>query len=140
MEEKVEIILKGRLKGSQKNRLVRLLDMMYSPRELANEVGFDVRQIYRVYITLGCPHEKDSTGRLWINGMVFRDWFKEMYKKRALKPNEAFCLTCKKPVKMIDPVRMQEERLFYYICICPNCGRKLARVIIRGKPINDKQE
>ena len=63
-----EIILKGRLDGNQRNRLVRLLNMLYSPSELANEIGFTKRQVYRVYIPLGCPHEKDSKGRNWING------------------------------------------------------------------------
>lgn len=133
-----EIILKGRLDGNQRNRLVRLLDMMYSPSELANEIGFDVRQVYRVYIPLGCPHEKDSKGRHWINGILFRKWVGEIYQKRELKINEAFCLTCKKPVRMVDPVRLQEGKLFYYLCKCPDCGRKLARIITRGKSINDQ--
>jgi hypothetical protein len=133
-----EIELKGRLDGNQRNRLVRLLDMLYSPSELANEIGFDVRQIYRVYIPLGCSSEKDSKGRYWINGQLFRNWVNDLYQKRDLKLNEAFCLTCKKPVKMINPERKQEDRLFYYLCVCPVCGRKLARIITRGKAINDQ--
>lgn len=133
-----EIILKGRLDGNQRNRLIRLLDMLYSPGELANEIGFEVRQVYRVYIPLGCPHEKDPTGRLWINGEDFRNWVKELYQKRNLGPNEAFCLTCKKSIKMISPEKFQKGRLFYYLCYCPNCGRKLARIITRGKRINDQ--
>ncbi|PKO02216.1 MAG: hypothetical protein CVU43_08860 [Chloroflexi bacterium HGW-Chloroflexi-5] len=133
-----EIELKGRLDGNQRNRLVRLLDMMYSPSELANEIGFEVRQVYRVYIPLGCPYESDSKGRHWINGQQFRNWVTDLYKKRELKLNEAFCLTCKKPVRMIDPERIQEGRLFYYLCVCPVCGRKLARIITRGKAINDQ--
>ncbi|HEY60840.1 MAG TPA: hypothetical protein G4N92_09205 [Anaerolineae bacterium] len=133
-----EIILKGRLNGNQKNRLVKLLDMMYSPSELAGEIGFNKRQVYRVYIPLGCPHEKDSKGRHWINGEDFRNWIIDLYQKRVLKHNEAFCLTCKKPVRMISPERKQEDRLFYYLCNCPNCGRRIARIITRGKPIDDK--
>lgn len=135
-----EIILKGRLDGNQRNRLLRLMDMMYSPSELANEIGFDKRQIYRVYIPLDCPIEKDSTGRIWINGLKFKDWVIELYKKRDLKQNEAFCLTCKKAVNMVDPERIQKDRLVYYLCTCPICGRKLARIIIRGKPINDQSK
>ncbi|PKN96986.1 MAG: hypothetical protein CVU42_17640 [Chloroflexi bacterium HGW-Chloroflexi-4] len=135
-----EIELKGRLDGTQRNRLARLLDMLYSPSELAEEVGFDQRQVYRVYIPLGCPYEKDSTGRIWINGLLFKNWVNDHYKKQNLKQNEAFCLTCKKAVKMVDPQRIQEGRLFYYLCTCPICGRKLARIIVRGKPINDQSE
>jgi len=132
------IILKGRLNGNQRNRLVRLLDMLYSPKELAHEIGFNVRQVYRVYIPLGCPNKKDSTGRLWINGLVFKDWVNDLYQKRILKQNEAFCLTCKKPIKMISPERHQKGKLFYYLCVCQHCGRKISRIIKRGKPINDQ--
>ena len=133
-----EIILKGRLDGNQRNRLVRLLNMLYSPKELANEIGFTKRQVYRVYIPLGCPHEKDSTGRLWINGLTFKDWINDLYQKRNLKLNEAFCLTCKKTVKMISPERKQKDGLFYYLCNCPNCGRRIAKIITRGKPTDDQ--
>ena len=104
VSNKDEIILRGRLNGQQRNRLVNLLDMMYSPSELAKEVGFTVRQVYRVYIPIGCPHERDDKGHLWINGKVFREWAKDVYQKRKLARNEAFCLTCKKPVKVTNPI------------------------------------
>lgn len=133
-----EIILKGRLDGNQRNRLIRLLDMLYTPGELAREIGFEVRQVYRVYIPLGCPHEKDSTGRLWINGAEFRDWVKDLYQKRSLGPDEAFCLSCKKTIKMNSPEKYQKERLSYYLCYCPICGRKLARIITKRKRIDDQ--
>lgn len=131
------ILLKGRLDGNQRNRLARLLDMLYSPSELATEIGFSVRQVYRVYVPAGCPHNKDDKRRLWINGKEFREWVKEVYKKQVLAPNEAFCLSCKRPVKMKDAKRKQEGRLFYYLCTCPHCGRKLARIITRGKRLDD---
>jgi len=127
------ILLSGRLNGSQKNRLAKLFDMKYTPSELAAEVGFNSRQIYRVYIPAGCPHQKDQRGRIWINGKDFREWVKEAYKKRKMGPNQAFCLTCKKPVKMVNPERKSSGDLVYYLCECPNCGRVLARIIERGK-------
>ena len=52
---KEEIELKGRLDGRQRNRLKSLLNMKYRPREIAEEVGFSVHQVYRVYIPLECP-------------------------------------------------------------------------------------
>ena len=128
-----EILLAGRLNGQQRSRLVKLLDMMYKPSELAEEIGFAVRQVYRVYIPAGCPHEKDHRGRLWINGKLFREWFEDVYKKRQLARNETFCLTCKKAVKIINPVEKQEGRLIYWLSDCPNCGRRLARIINREK-------
>ena len=129
------LLLKGRLDGTQKNRLARLLDMLYRPSEIAEEIGFNVRQVYRVYIPAGCPIVKDNDNQTWINGKAFREWIHLVYKKCELKPNQAFCLTCKKPVPMQKPERCQEGRLFFFICICPYCSRKLARIITRGKPL-----
>ena len=103
------------------------------PSELAEEIGFTTRQVYRVYIPAGCPTVKDNNNHYWINGKSFREWVLEVYKKRELGNNQAFCITCKKAVNMIDPVRKEEGRLYYFICSCPNCGRKLARIITRGK-------
>ncbi len=54
------------------------------------------------------------------------------YQKQELGLNEAFCLTCKQAIKMLDPVRKQEGRLYYYRCSCPHCGCKLARIITRA--------
>ena len=128
-----EILLRGRLDGAQRTRLKRLLDMLYKPSELAEEVGFTARQVYRVYIPAGCPHDRDERGYLWINGKAFRKWAEEVYKKRELKPDETFCLTCKKPVKILDPEQKQEGRLIYILSDCPTCGRKLSRIIQKKK-------
>ncbi len=132
------ILLKGRLNGQQRNRLVKLLDMLYTPSELAQEIGFTVRQVYRVYIHAGCPHVRDEQRHIWINGKAFREWVEEVYKKRDLARNEAFCLTCKKPVKVVNPIEKQEGRLIYWLCDCPLCGRKLARIVNREKRGNDQ--
>ena len=123
------MLLKGRLNGRQRLRLGKLLDMLYKPSELAEEIGFAVDQVDRVYVPLGCPRERDSRKRLWINGKAFAEWYEATYPKQTLLPDEAFCLTCKKPVKIHKPVERKMGRLFYLICECPNCGRKLARII-----------
>ena len=57
------------------------------------------------------------------------------YQKRELRPNEAFCLTCKHEFVMDKPERKKSGNLFYYVCFCPDCGRKVARIITRGKEI-----
>lgn len=72
-----EIKLKGRLKGCQRMRLIKLFDMLYKPSELAEEVGFTRRQVYRVYIPAGCPHKRDEHKHIWINGKAFREWYEE---------------------------------------------------------------
>jgi hypothetical protein len=128
-----EIILRGRLDGQQRNRLVKLLDMMYSPSELAKEIGFTVRQVYRVYIPFGCPHERDQHKRVWINGKAFREWALQMYKKVELACDETFCLTCRRAVKVVNPERKKEGRLVYDVSICTECGRKLAKIIDKEK-------
>ncbi len=80
MKDQAEYIHQGRLNGSQRNKLKGLLNMMYSPRELAEEIGIDKNQIYRVYLPLNCPHERDQQGRILIHGITFRDWYGNLYK------------------------------------------------------------
>ena len=127
------MILRGRLNGSQRMRLGKLLDMLYKPSELALEVGFTVRQVYRVYIPLGCPCDR-APGRVWINGKAFAEWYEATYPKQTLLKDEAFCLTCRKAVKMdLFVSRKKQGRLYYWLCTCPVCGRRLSRIIDRDK-------
>jgi hypothetical protein len=133
METEQEILLKGRLDGSQRVRMGKLLDMLYMPSELAEEVGFTRRQVYRVYIPAGCPHERDSRLHIWINGKKFREWYETTYPRLSLSADEAFCLTCKKPVRLNNPTKQKRGRLVYSVSDCPKCGRKLARIITKEK-------
>lgn len=128
-----EILLKGRLGGSQRVRMAKLLDMLYTPGELAEQVGFTRRQVYRVYVPAGCPHQRDTRGYLWINGKRFREWYEATYPRLALATDEMFCLTCKKPVKIINPTQEKRGRLVYSVSACPKCGRKSARIITKDK-------
>ena len=121
--------LKGRLDGRQRNRLKGLLHMHYTPRELAEEVGIDKQQVYRVYLPLGCPHERDSRRHIWIDGSAFCEWYQQHYSKVKMLDDEAFCLTCKQPVKMIKPEKLEKNGLIFFECSCPACGRRLARII-----------
>ncbi len=128
-----EIILSGRLDGKQRNRLYKLLEMLYTPAELAQEAGFTRRQVYRVYIPAGCPHEKDQNKCIWINGKAFREWYLQTYKKVELAHDETFCLTCRKAVKIVNPKRKKKGRLVYDVSFCPECGRTLAKIIDKEK-------
>ena len=78
-----ETIFKGRLDGKQRNRLKSLFDMMYSPKELADEIGMEVNQVYMVYISLGCPSERDNKNHILINGKAFAEWYGVVYAKRS---------------------------------------------------------
>jgi hypothetical protein len=128
-----KMILKGRLDGSQRMRLGKLLDMLYMPSELAAQIGFTVRQVYRVYVPFGCPCSRDSENRLWINGKVFAEWYEATYPKPTLQADEAFCLTCKKPVLMKNTVKSKKGRLSYLVGNCFHCGRKIARILDKDK-------
>jgi len=132
-EKQEKIIIKGRLNGRQRQRLASLMDMMYSPSELAEEIGFDRRNIYQIYIPLGCPHKRDEKRYIWINGVEFKNWIKDIYKKTKLHKDEAFCIGCKSAVKMTNSTRKEAKGIVYYLCKCPTCGRKLSRIITRGE-------
>ena len=129
MEDQTDLIFKGRLNGSQRNKVKGLLDMMYSPRELAEEIGINKNQIYRVYIPLHCPHERDKKGRIQIHGISFRDWYGNKYKKIQLEKNQAWCGSCKKAVEIKSPERFVKGRLVYVLFVCPVCGKKVAKII-----------
>lgn len=123
-------VSRGRLSGAKRGRLGRLLDMMYKPHELAEEIGFSVKQFYRVYFQMGCPSVNDETGHRWVNGKAFREWFNQTYKKITIADGEAFCLTCKKGVPIVDPVKERKGRAIYLLSDCPYCGRRrLARIV-----------
>lgn len=126
------MLLQGRLKGYQRMKLRTLFDMLYTPSELAREVGFTVRQIYRFYIPFGCPCVRDGA-RLFINGLRFAEWYEATYPKQVLLEDEAFCLTCKNSVQMVEPLKQKKGRLHYWVCKCAVCGRRLARIIDREK-------
>jgi hypothetical protein len=124
-----EIILKGRLDGRQRNKLKGLFDMMYSPSELAEELGFDKEQVYAVYIPSGCPHERDQRKHILINGKEFSDWYIKIYAKVNLLPNQSFCKSCKKGVEIYKPKEHYKKGLTYILSECPNCGRNLTKII-----------
>jgi nitrite reductase/ring-hydroxylating ferredoxin subunit len=131
------LLLKGRLRGYQRMQMYKLLDMLYTPRELAQEVGFTQRQVYRVYLPAGCPHERDTMRRAWINGRAFCEWYEVTYPRVQLEDGEAFCLTCRKPVSMGKRVRKAKGYFMYWLASCPNCGRRLAKIIANGKGKRD---
>jgi len=130
---KDEIILKGRLDGKQRLCLEKLLDMLYMPGELAEEVGFNRRQVYRVYMHLGLPHIRDDRRHLWINGKDFREWYEATYPRVRLSEGEGFCLSCKKSVLLEKPKKEKRGGLLYWIGHCPKCGRKIPRIIKNNK-------
>lgn len=133
------IILKGRLNGKQKYKVKRLLDMMYSPKELADEIGISTDLIYRGYLPLGCPHERNAKNYISINGRAFLHWYEKTYAKLSLAKDESFCKTCKKAVKIVQPEQVRKQDLVYLLSVCPVCGRKLTKIIAsKGRTAHDR--
>lgn len=137
-ENSRKTILSGRLNGTQRNKLRRLIDMMYTPNEIAKRLGIDVRYFYRYYIPMGCPHERDTRKHYWINGIAFREWYAEKYRKQRLAENQAYCMTCRTGVPMVNPVQRKKNGLTFNECDCPNCGRRIARIMDKRSYKNDR--
>ena len=133
-----QIVLRGRLNGVQRNRLKGLFEMLYSPRELAEEIGINTDQIYSVYVPLGCPEERDGKNHILINGKTFAEWYSRVYVKIKLKQNETFCKTCKKGVEIYKPKKKKKADLVYVLSVCPHCGRNLTKIISAKRGDNDK--
>ncbi len=132
----IQNLNKGRLNGRQRMRLLKLLDMEYTPAELADEIGFRRRQIYRVYRKLpDFPCRVDDAKHLWINGAAFRDWYRYSYPKIILGKNEVYCLTCRSGVEMVNPTRHVKNGLSRLVSYCSQCGRKVVKFTFKEKRI-----
>jgi len=123
------MIFRGRLDGRQRNNLKGLLDMLYTARELADEIGIQVNQVYSVYLSLGCPSVRDGRRHIFINGKVFFEWYSKTYIKLRLAEDETFCKTCKGAVKIFQPKQKIKDGLTYVLSVCPVCGRGLTKII-----------
>jgi predicted RNA-binding Zn-ribbon protein involved in translation (DUF1610 family) len=119
-----------KLTRSEAARLGRLLHMEYTLRELADELDTSKRQI-RTAIEAGCPHRRTGAGHICIVGDEFRDWYHEICRrrKRPLRSDEAFCLSCRRAVPLSDdaevyPAPHGVERV---TAACPLCGNTINR-------------
>ena len=112
-------------------RMGRLLDMMYRPSEVAEEIEMTTATIYRACLPDGAPFTRDKGGDIWIHGKSFAAWALELQKKRhpgRLADGEAWCFNCKGPVVMLKPRR---KHLGRYTAIyqgrCTVCGQVVNR-------------
>jgi len=128
------------LKHMQIIRLKRILDMLYKPSELAEEIGVNVDTIYRSYIPAGLPciHYQQQ---VWVHGPAFVAWAQETItknkrKRAGLPEGHAWCMKCN------QPRLMQKPRIAYsnpYIQIiqsaCPICGTTMNRAAARTREV-----
>ncbi len=111
-------------------RLNRLLYMEYTLRELAGELGCDLRLLRRA-IEAGCPHRRTDGGRVYVVGEALRDWYAEQKARRRspLGADEAFCVRCRKSVPLRDPAFVRTKTGGRLEGVCPECGCVVNRFV-----------
>lgn len=105
-----------------------LLNMLYKPSEVAEELGVDKTAIYKRWLPAGLPHTRDEHGHIWIHGPTAYQWMVDNKSRSAvLKDDEAWCLHCKRPVPLVNPTPVVHGALKLLKAACPKCGRTVNR-------------
>jgi len=124
------------LKHIQIIRLKRILDMLYKPSELADEIGVNVDTIYRSYIPAGLPciHSQQE---IWIHGPTFVAWAEETITKRrrkraGLPDGHAWCMKCNRAVPLTKPRMIYSNQYIRILqALCPTCQTRINRAEAR---------
>ncbi|HEX9090994.1 MAG TPA: hypothetical protein VF831_05860 [Anaerolineales bacterium] len=107
-----------------------LLPMLYTVRELANELSMPERTL-RDWLVHSAPHTRDRLGHIWVDGKAFMAWVASQRKKATharLQPGEGYCMVCNRAVKIVQPSRRPSVgRLVYIQGFCPHCNGKVSR-------------
>lgn len=125
------------LKRTHIIQLGRLLDMLYKPSEIAEELGVSQDTVYRSYLPAGLPHSRDAQGRVWIHGPAFVAWAMETTaqrknRRKGLPDDHAWCMRCNQPVLMNRPIVKPINRYLEILqAPCPQCGVKVNRARAR---------
>lgn len=128
-----------RLKHRQIIRLGRILDMMYKPAEIAEEIDVTVDTIYRSWLPAGLPHKRHPDGSLWIHGPALVAWAREtiaQHKKpqTALPDDHGWCLKCNQAVPMAAAIPIYTNRYIEILqTACPLCKTPVNRAQKRSK-------
>ena len=118
-------------------KLGRLLNMLYKPSEIAEEIGVTQDTVYRSYLPAGLPHIRDAQGNVWIHGPAFVAWAKQTIslkksKRAGLPDGYAWCMKCNQAVELIHP---KIKPINYYLELlqasCPHCGKTVNRAQAR---------
>lgn len=129
---------KIRLTAPQTNRMRSLLHMWYTPQEIANELGVSVQWVRRHALPAGCPHRRDETDHIWIDGRAFAEWARlaSRVARTKMEPGQAWCMKCSKPVYMVGPLatRPINRKVEIITGTCGLCGCKVSRTIANDKP------
>ncbi len=118
-------------------KLGRLLNMLYKPSEIAEEIGVATDTIYRSYLPAGLPYIYDGEGNIWIHGPAFVSWARETISKKkseraGLPDGQAWCMKCNQAVQLIDPkIKVINRYLELMQARCPHCGGRVNRARAR---------
>ncbi len=114
-----------------------LLDMLYTPAEMAGELGIEEREMYDRLIPAGLPTMNDDAGHVWLHGPAVAGWIRTAGKPKREKPmgtDEAYCLSCRAVVPLVNPRRIQRGKFVLHQAACPQCGK----TVNRGVKANDQ--
>lgn len=125
---------------SQYKRANVLLDMLYTPKELAEELGDGLtpKRIYQYLIPdHNMPHEKDAQGHVFLHGLAVAKWSNDILEARRKRKEKggdipagySYCMTCKKATVLNDVetktvvIQKGSRKLTYKKGKCSQCGR-----------------
>ncbi len=108
-----------------------LLPMLYKVRELSEELSVPEKTL-RYWLEIGAPHQRDERGHVWINGMDFAEWIQtkavRKQKEKRMEDDEAYCVHCKRVVKLWDPQIVPiRGKLIHIRGKCEYCGHTILR-------------
>ena len=113
-----------------------MLPMMYTTRELADDLGVAARTV-REWATRGMPHERDRRGHIWVNGREFAEWVDATRRAAdgdGMAPDEGYCMRCNARVRMAEPVVYRGGVSTLLQSACPHCGATVSRGVRDGEP------
>ena len=121
----------------------KLLDMMYTSGELAEELGVKREWVTKtLHDYYHVPAEIDSNGRLWFHGLTVQKWIAEyrtlnterIKNRKSLSENEYYCLHCKARKKS-DEYKLKPCKggNFLKIAICPDCEVRMYKFTKGGE-------
>ncbi len=107
-----------------------LLDMLYTPQEIADELLIDQRRIYDL-LPAGMPHTRDENGRIWLHGLTVAAWIKTIDQRYVVHvpAGHAYCVHCKAAVKLVHAIRTPHGKVDLLQAKCPECGSRINRFV-----------
>lgn len=113
----------------------KLLNMMYTSGELAEELGMSREWVTKTFHNhYHVPAEIDENGRIWFHGLTVQKWITEyranhthtIRNKKPFAENEYYCLHCKSR-KIVNDYRLEPCKggNFLKIAQCPDCGSRM---------------